>query len=101
MAVTGYKAPAGRVSGGCGSTTGDGDPAADYAVTTGPFRKGVWTITIFDYSDQQRVPFIVRQLGAGHPAPDLPTVDQLEAALSIVDTGLRCGALEHDADAWQ
>ena len=79
----GNKAPAGRVSGGCGSTTGDGDPAADYAVTTGPFRKEVWTINIFDYSDEQRVPFIVRQFGAGHLAPDLPTVEQLEAALSI------------------
>jgi hypothetical protein len=62
---------------------GDGDPAADYAVTTGPFRKGKWTINIFDYSDQQRVPFLVRQFGAGHLAPNLPTVEQLEVALSI------------------
>ena len=62
---------------------GNGDPTADYAVTTGPFRKGAWTINIFDYSDQQRVPFIVRQFGAGRLAPNLPTVEQLEAALSI------------------
>ena len=62
---------------------GNGDPAADYAVTTGPFRKGAWTINIFDYSDQQRVPFIVRDFGAGHLAPNLPTVEQLEAALAI------------------
>jgi tyrosinase len=62
---------------------GDGDPVADYAVTTGPFRKGKWTINIFDYSDQQRVPFLVRQFGAGHLAPNLPTVEQLEVALSI------------------
>jgi tyrosinase len=62
---------------------GNGDPAADYAVTTGPFRKGKWTINIFDYSDQQRIPFLVRQFGAGHLAPNLPTVEQLEVALSI------------------
>jgi tyrosinase len=62
---------------------GDGDPAADYGVTTGPFRKGKWTITVFDYSDLQRVPFLVRQFGAGHLAPDLPTAEQVEAALSI------------------
>jgi tyrosinase len=62
---------------------GNGDPAADYAVTTGPFRQGAWTIDIFDYSDQQRIPFIVRQFGAGHMAPDLPTTEQVEAALSI------------------
>jgi tyrosinase len=62
---------------------GNGDPAADYAVTTGPFRKGAWTINIFDYSDQQRLPFLVRQFGAGHLAPNLPTVEQLEVALSI------------------
>ena len=62
---------------------GDGDPAADYAVTTGPFRKDKWTINIFDYSDRQLVPFLVRQFGAGKLAPDLPTVEQLEAALSI------------------
>ena len=62
---------------------GDGDPAADYAVTTGPFRKGEWTINVFDYSDRQRTPFIVRQFGAGHLAPTLPTAEQLEAALAI------------------
>ena len=62
---------------------GDGDPAADYGVTTGPFSKGKWTINVFDYSDQQRVPFLVRQFGAGHLAPDLPTVEQVEAALSV------------------
>lgn len=62
---------------------GDGDPAADYAVTNGPFRKGKWTINVFDYSDRQRVPFLVRQFGAGDLAPDLPTAEQLEIALSI------------------
>ena len=62
---------------------GDGDPAADYAVTTGPFRKGKWTINIFDYSDEQRVSFLVRQFGLGQLAPNLPTVEQLEVALSI------------------
>lgn len=62
---------------------GDGDPAADYAVTTGPFRRDEWPITVFDYSDRQRVPFIVRQFGAGHLAPDLPTAEQVEAALAV------------------
>ena len=62
---------------------GDGDPAADYAVTTRPFRKDKWPINIFDYSDRQRVPFLVRQFGAGELAPNLPTVEQLDVALSI------------------
>jgi tyrosinase len=88
---------------------GDGDPAADYAVTTGPFRKGTWTINIFDYSDQQRVPFIVRQFGAGDLAPDLPTVEQVEAALSIPtydvapwNTMLTPGvSFRNDFEGWQ
>src|SRR5215213_9955259 len=41
MAVTGNKAPAGRVSGGCGSTTGDGevkshDPKSRYVLQKAP-----------------------------------------------------------------
>jgi tyrosinase len=68
---------------GDGLMGSNGDPATDYADTNGPFRKDAWTITIFDYSDRQRVPFLVRDFGAGHLAPNLPTVEQVEAALAI------------------
>jgi tyrosinase len=88
---------------------GNGDPAANYAVTTGPFRKGKWTITVFDYSDQQHTPFIVRTFGAGHLAPDLPTADQVEAALAVStydaapwNTMLEPGAsFRNDFEGWQ
>jgi tyrosinase len=88
---------------------GDGDPAADYAVTTGPFRQGEWTINVFDYSDQQRVPFLVRQFGAGHLAPDLPTAEQVEAALAVPtydaapwNTMLAPGvSFRNDFEGWQ
>jgi len=42
---------------------GDGDPARDYAVTTGPFRKGAWRLYVRD---------------AGGVSPFVPKVDQPE-----------------------
>lgn len=62
---------------------GDGDPEQDYAVTTGPFRKGAWEVTIFDEEDDERKPFLMRHLGVGKLAPDLPTAAQVEKGLSI------------------
>lgn len=62
---------------------GDGDPAQQQAVVTGPFRKGQWELTVFDYEDTVRTPFLVRDFGEGFMAPDLPTAAQVEQALAI------------------
>ncbi len=62
---------------------GSGDPSQDHAVIDGPFRKGAWEITVFDEADDERMPFLVRDLGSGKLAPDLPTAAQLEEALAI------------------
>lgn len=62
---------------------GSGNPDEDYAVTTGPFRKGTWEITVFDYNDTERTPYLVREFGASSFAPTLPTPEELEAVLQI------------------
>lgn len=62
---------------------GDGDPKEQNAVLTGPFKKGSWEITVFDYADAVRSPFIVRSMGTGFMAKDLPTAEDLDAALAI------------------
>ena len=62
---------------------GDGDPDQDYAVTTGPFRKGEWEITLFDETDDEKFHHLIRNMGVGELAPDLPTTDQVEEALAI------------------
>lgn len=62
---------------------GDGSDDDDEAVITGPFRKGEWELTIFDYNDPHQVPWITRDLGIGGLAPDLPTLEQVESALAI------------------
>lgn len=62
---------------------GDGSDADDEAVVNGPFQKGKWELTVFDYSDTQRTPWISRDLGMGGLAPDLPTADDVEAALTV------------------
>ncbi len=62
---------------------GDGNPDEDYAVTDGPFRKGEWEITVFDYNDAERSPYLVRTFGASPLAPTLPTPEEVEAALEV------------------
>ena len=62
---------------------GNGDPHADFTVTTGPFRQGQWEINVFDYGDTRQFPSLVREFGAGRFAPDLPTAEDVEVALSI------------------
>jgi tyrosinase len=62
---------------------GDGDPEQTYAVTSGPFRKGAWEITIFDEADDDRKPYLMRRLGHGELAPDLPTAEHVEAGLAM------------------
>lgn len=62
---------------------GNGSAADGEAVITGPFRKDEWELTIFDYSDAQQTPWITRDFGQGGLGPDLPTPEQVEAALAI------------------
>lgn len=62
---------------------GNGDPTQNRAVTTGPFRRENWTITVFDAGDDRQLPFIVRDFGASSLAPTLPTPADREAALAI------------------
>jgi tyrosinase len=62
---------------------GNGDPGEEMAVTTGPFRKGKWALTVFDYNDTVRTPHLVRDLGGGFMAEELPTAEQVEAALAL------------------
>jgi len=62
---------------------GDGDPNQGYVVTTGPFRKGKWTIEVFDYNDPTKNPSIIRYLGGSQMSPTLSTPAEVEAALSV------------------
>ena len=88
---------------------GDGDPHQGYAVTTGPFRKDRWTITIFDYADPDQYPYLIRQFGASPFAPTLPTAEDVETALAIpiydaapwntvIPTG---GSFRNSIEGWQ
>lgn len=62
---------------------GNGDPAQNFAVTTGPFAKGRWELVVFDDEDTQQIPYLIRNL-AGFPGiPDLPTAAEVEQSLSI------------------
>ncbi|HWV23056.1 MAG TPA: tyrosinase family protein [Thermomicrobiales bacterium] len=62
---------------------GNGDPEDNYAVKTGPFRKDNWEITIFDEFDDEKFPFLIRNLGIGKLAPDLPTAEDVEIGLAL------------------
>ncbi|MEA2526120.1 MAG: tyrosinase [Thermomicrobiales bacterium] len=62
---------------------GNGDPAQGYVVTTGPFAVGKWTIKVFDYNDTIQNPSLIRDFGGGSMAPDLPTTNDVEQALSV------------------
>jgi tyrosinase len=63
----------------------DGDPANGYAVMTGPFRKGIWEIKVFDQraSDTFWFPFITRAIGTFPHIATLPTTADVEAALAV------------------
>ncbi len=62
---------------------GTGDPQQGHAVTTGPFRKGEWPITIQPESQSEQLsvwPYLVRNMGT----PDtLPTAAEVQAALQL------------------
>jgi tyrosinase len=61
---------------------GDGDPNAEWKLTSGPFNTDAWEIKIFDYGDQLRTPSIVRSFGQGFSAT-LPTPEEVEQVLSV------------------
>jgi tyrosinase len=62
---------------------GNGDPAQEYAVTTGPFRKGAWELVVFDHEDDDRLPYLTRDFGRFPGRPDLPTAADAAAALAV------------------
>src|SRR5215216_85693 len=69
---------------------GNGDPAAGYVVTSGPFRRGEWPVTVIDPQSQHydpALPFLQRDFGTyvsgGLPQTTLPTAAEVEAALAI------------------
>ncbi len=62
---------------------GPGDPGDGYAVTTGPFRKGEWPVTVQPQSWTEQLslwPHLVRG-GAATPIFNLPTPAEIQAAL--------------------
>lgn len=68
---------------------GNGDPSQSYAVTTGPFRKGAWKLTIQDPAaltkgSVQPKSYLVRNFGA-FPAGsvDLPTQEQVLETIGV------------------
>jgi tyrosinase len=62
---------------------GNGDPADNYIVKTGPFRQGEWPITIFDVEDDYRIPALVRAFRTDKRATELPTEEDEEELLGI------------------
>lgn len=64
---------------------GDGDPDQQYAVTTGRFKKGEWTLNVLPEGatwSPSATPYLTRRLGRPQA---LPTKDQVEALLAIGD----------------
>lgn len=61
---------------------GSGDPAQDYAVTTGPFRKGEWRLNVRPHglSDATATDYLTRNLG---PDAGLPDTAKVDAALAL------------------
>lgn len=70
---------------------GDGDPDDNYGVSTGPFQQGQWLITLFDETDDERFDHLIRNMSVGELAPDLPTSEQVEQALTMET---------YDAEPW-
>jgi tyrosinase len=61
-----------------------GAPEDDYAVLSGPFRQGAWRITLHGPASDDPAQFkhLVRAAGTSSAAPDLPTAQDMRAALS-------------------
>jgi len=67
---------------------GSGNKSQGYALTTGPFAKGKWTLTVLDPPSVQKAsaeekPYIVRRFGAfPNGGVKLPTADEVHQAVS-------------------
>jgi tyrosinase len=63
----------------------NGDPMQDYAVISGPFRKGKWELSILPpkSDDPGQFRWLVRAFGTDSRAPSLPTRREVERALNI------------------
>lgn len=65
---------------------GDGDPDAAYAVTTGPFRKGVWELDVLPqglfYAASSR-PYLTRRFGSFGGITTQPPLTDLAWALNV------------------
>jgi tyrosinase len=61
-----------------------GDKADDYAVTSGPFQRGAWEVTVHSPAsdDPAQFSYLVRAAGTASTAPGLPTADDMNTALS-------------------
>lgn len=74
-----------------------GDPAADYAVTSGPFARGKWTLNVLDPIEPQRAllgadaikpeaSYLVRRFGVlGSKHQPLPTKADVNGALGVTE----------------
>ncbi len=64
---------------------GDGDANDNYALKTGPFRKGNWVLTIFDDLDDDpfQWTYIVRALGKNPPRVELPSKEHINEMMTI------------------
>jgi tyrosinase len=63
---------------------GDGDPDEGFAVTTGPFRKGAWTLNVHPIGlewSPSATTYLTRRFGTFPPVPRLPTHDDVVFAL--------------------
>jgi tyrosinase len=82
---------------------GDGDPTQDYAVTDGPFAKGIYTIDAFDPPAVQEgtgveQPFLVRRFGVFNGSTiSLPTESDVSDALAV--EGYDVGPWDASADS--
>jgi tyrosinase len=61
-----------------------GTKADDYAVTTGPFRRGAWEVTLHSTpsDDPAQFTYLVRAAGTSSAARELPTAADMNTALS-------------------
>ncbi|MDH6143648.1 tyrosinase [Kitasatospora sp. GP30] len=61
-----------------------GAPEDDYAVLSGPFRRGAWEVTVHGppSDDPAQFTYLVRAAGTSFIAPELPTAADTQAALS-------------------
>ncbi len=69
---------------------GNGNPAQEYAVTSGRFEKGEWRLNVLDQrvSDPNPERYLTRRIGSFPDIPQLPTAEDVQQALTrpVYDT---------------